>query len=552
MITRRTLLKFIGASTAYSLTSCTSLGKSSQKYLASDVQENLKRQGPIDRTDLPANRFTGDDFNHLAHEFLQNKEAFVKAGATSHEKAPLVIVGGGMSGLFSAYLLRQYNPILLERAPRFGGNSKGESWQGIDYSLGAAYFTEHEKDSELYQLFSELGIYDLCRVKKDDDPILFQKKRFDQFWSGETDPQNKKQFELLAKHFKDMFNEENGIVFPDLPLYEEKKRSYVQSMDRKSLQQYLEEVAGGKLHPHITAAIEHYCWSTSGASMAEISAAAGLSQYACEFGEVNVPPGGNSGIAEQVYRRLMDQVDSSRLRANSLVMDVKVDGDGAKVLYLTPDKKLHTIECQAVVMACPKFVVGKILSGIEPKRAQAIKKLRYNAYLVGNALLEQVPEKEFYDLYMIGDGKVNLADVRQAADEDGITDVVLATYARKHASKSVLTLYRALPFTGGRAELMSPMAYEKYKNEFATQIEKEILPSLNIPQSSLVDLRLTRWAHPMPVADRGLFADGTLEQIQKPFRRRVFFIEQDNWMQPAIETCAEEALKWTKEVKKVL
>jgi protoporphyrinogen oxidase len=542
----------MGVSGAYSMAACTGLDKPAQKYLSKDIQSQIKSKGPINRGQLPKNQFTGDDFNHLAHEFLWNKDAFKGAQPATQEKTPLVIIGGGNSGLLSAYLLRKYQPIVLERAPRFGGNSKGESWQGIDYSIGAAYFAEHEPDTELFQLFSELGIYDLCRVKVEEDPIMYQGQRFDDFWRGDTDPHNKKQFNILSKHFKEMFNEENGSVFPDFPNYDDKKKAFVEKLDKKSLQQYLEEIVGGKLHPHIATAIEHYCWSTNGASMSEISAAAGLDQYVSEFGKMNIPPGGNAAVGERIYSRLLETLDSERLRVSSLVTDVKVDKQRVSVTYLTADRKLHRIEAKAVIMACPKFVVGKILSGIEPARLAAIQKLRYNAYLVGNLLLDQPITKEFYDLFMIGNGDVDLAKVRDSADQAGITDVILATYAKKHENKSVLTFYRGLPFTGARSELMAPTAYEKYKKEFEKQIKEQILPSLNIPESAIAELRMTRWGHPMPVADKGLYSDGTLATIQKPFQKRVFFIEQDNWMQPAIETCAEEALRWTKEVRKVL
>jgi protoporphyrinogen oxidase len=45
----------------------------------------------------------------------------------------------GLSGLITAYPLRKFKPIILEQSPRFGGNAKGQSGRGLEYSIGAAF-----------------------------------------------------------------------------------------------------------------------------------------------------------------------------------------------------------------------------------------------------------------------------------------------------------------------------------------------------------------------------------------------------------------------------
>ena len=119
---------------------------------AADAPKNTD-WSPIDRSlpDVAPLEFFGDRPD-AAHQILWTKPGFIQIPGhlpPASEKAPVVIIGGGIAGLFSAYLLRKYNPILLEQAPRFGGNAQGQSWRGIDYSIGAAYFIEPEEDSEL-------------------------------------------------------------------------------------------------------------------------------------------------------------------------------------------------------------------------------------------------------------------------------------------------------------------------------------------------------------------------------------------------------------------
>src|SRR5690606_11249092 len=88
---------------------------------------------PINRQVSPGGelRFSGDnpDDTHSVlwdiPGFLERKGISDFASTTPDERASLVIVGGGMSGLGTAWLLRDQNPVVLERAERMGGNARG-------------------------------------------------------------------------------------------------------------------------------------------------------------------------------------------------------------------------------------------------------------------------------------------------------------------------------------------------------------------------------------------------------------------------------------------
>jgi protoporphyrinogen oxidase len=227
------------------------------------------------------------------------------------------------------------------------------------------------------------------------------------------------------------------------------------------------------------------------------------------------------------------------------VYDVTVDGRRAGVSYVDTAGKTHLIKAKSVVMACPKFVVNRVLSQIEPFRAAAIKRLSYRAYITANVCIAgSKGAAPFYDLYMLGDGLKQGHDIRQAATATKVTDVIFATFARGSKDWTVLTLYRAFPYEGARGELLSPGSYSQYRQEFEKQIRESILPLLKINPKHVVDLRLARWGHPLPVHAPNLIADGVVETIRAPFKERVFFVEQDNWALPAFETVATEALHW--------
>jgi len=161
--------------------------------------------GPIDRSlgGIAPRTFAGDQPDQT-HDILWAKEKYVSSHGgypKPDESVPLVVVGGGISGLCSAYLLKDLKPVVLERAERFGGNSRGQSWQGLDYSIGAAYFMEPDKGSAIESLLNELGVNRISRLKTAEDPIVWQGRRYYRFWDGVTAPAQAGQFRKLLAYF---------------------------------------------------------------------------------------------------------------------------------------------------------------------------------------------------------------------------------------------------------------------------------------------------------------------------------------------------------------
>ncbi len=524
-----------------------------KKYGAAE-EEFLRSSNPIDRTlqEEAPHIFFGD-LPERAHAVLWNKGAYLPSGSNvpPHE-VDLCIIGGGLGGLTTAYLLRKHNPIILEQAHRFGGNPQGQSWRGIDYSIGAAYFVRPEEESEIGKFTAELGIDKKWKVKSGREPYELQGRVSYDFWEEKRSAEYNRQAAILKRYFQTV-NEGESISYPDIPVVDNEQWPYIKGLDQLSFKERLENMVGGKLDAVIETAMEHYCYSSFAASMSEISAASGINFYAAEFGEIVVLPGGNSAVTEALFVKLAKTLPENSLKPSSIVFDVKVDSQGVLVSYLDSAGVVQGLRAKTAVLSCPKFVVSKILQGIEPERQEAIAKLRYRSYLVANVLLKGTMKDKFYDLYLLGKGNSNSSNVRGAAEEQKVTDVVFANYALNSSSSNlVLTLYRAFPYDGARAELYAGESYERYRKEFEKQINEEILPLLKLEREQVAEIRITRWGHPLPVAAKGLIADGIIEKIRKPFGERVFFVEQDNWALPAFETSVSEALHWAPLIAKVL
>ncbi len=544
MITRRSLLQ--NATLLCFVNGCTPRGA-----LRLFGSSSMQSCSPIDRFPvLGDRRLTGDDFT-VPHELLWNKDGFLAGRSpVSSEKAPLVIVGGGVSGLLSGYYLRDLHPIILEQASRFGGNAKGESWGTLPYALGAAYFTEPSPGTPHSRLYEELGLSREWTIKTEEDTVEYRGVLNPRFWETRTTPADRH----LYRYFLDVLNEQ-GHKYPEIPVVDSSLREGIDTLDRVSFLEHIIARAGGRPSLEAITAIEQYCWSSFGGSAREISAASGLNFYAGEFGPIIVMPGGNARVAERLLEEITTVVPPRNLRPRSLVIGINRSDAGVIVQYVDDRRELREIVAQAVICACPKFVVSRILTNIEPTRAAAIKRLSYRAYLVANVLLHASASSRFYDTYLLGNGHTEGLATQQQALQTGATDVILANYASHGGAganeRAVLTLYQALPYDGGRGWLFG-QSTDHLISHFAAQITERVLPLLGISPSAIADIRVTRWGHPLPLAATNLIADRVTDTIRAPFHDRVFFIEQDNWALPALETCVAEAAAITPAVRRML
>lgn len=509
----------------------------------------LRDASPIQPvTDLGSQTRFGGDQPEQAHKFLwQKDEAIHRMGGLPEptEQADVVVIGGGVAGMMVTEELAHLHPILIEQAPRLGGNSRGESLGSLQYSQGAAYLTRPEPSGELDTYLRGLGLMQESREITDlsSEVILKKGKWWREFWS-------RGDFKRLHARLVEI----NQTAFPDIPLQSgsDLKLEKLHEWDRMSFDYWVMNELG-EIEENLKEYLQLYFWSSFGAGPDEVSAAQGLSFLASDLVDgFLVFPGGNAAIAQKIYERLKHKIDPDRLRVNSLVFDIRKRKRNRIQISYFRQGTLMSLEAKQVVVCAPKFVCAKVLEGIPSEQLEAMQKIRYRSYVVGQILLKGEYPAPAYDVFALNG---------QAGDPKRIfCDLIFSNWAeqgpgprkaktRQEASFTGLTLYRPYAFDGGRQELYAEGAFEKCRAEFEGVLP-ELFHHLGLKESDRLDFRLTRWGHPLPVPSIGYLDQGVFQKAHQPLWGRLCFANQDNWGNACFESSRLEALVAARWIKK--
>jgi hypothetical protein len=472
-----------------------------------------------------------------------------------HESVEIAIVGGGISGLAAAYMLRQFRPVVFDNHPRFGGNAAGEYWNGVPYSLGGAYVITPDKGSLLESFYQELGLHHVYRLDDGQQEVelngTIQVPR--EFWAGAGLPREE---QAAFAEYTDLVTTMAEKNYPEIPLPEGRDNQWIIDLDTRTLREDIEAQLTHPVPALLAAAIQAYCYSSFGAGWEEISAASGWNFVAAEeFGRW-VFRGGNATMAWKMWRALAADDDPSRrqLRPGSMVVDVRLHPTGrVQVTYLDQNRSVRSLLAKRVVMACSKHVCKYILPDLErldPDKLESMNAILYAAYVVANVLLEAPIERDFYDIFLLGKGTDFPQSAPEAAQWAQVCDLLNGrfTYGPEPGPRSVLTLYWPLPWAAARFTLFEGKAtLVNYATNLVPQLQ-EMLALLDVKPPALRQVRLSYWGHAMPIARPFFIADGHAERVRRPIEGLIWFIQQDNWALPAVENSLLDAATFVPEL----
>ncbi len=433
------------------------------------------------------------------------------------QKVDVVIIGGGLSGLTAAYQLRDEDLLILERENTLGGNAKQGQFQGIPYSIGAAYMADI--GPPFGALYSELGL-EPKPVKTPVDTGSFGGQ-----WMALSESPLATSFQKLQRHLAKLSESED---FPKLPIQTATESAL--KLDQTSFYEYLKADYPQDLLDYIDA----YCYSSLGGSIHQVSAYAGINFYSEIAQDIYAFPGGNSVVAKRLTQRI-NLAGSGRFKTGVSVYRIQQVGNEVHTTFFYNDAPDHyeTIASQAAIVSVPYYFAARILPDLPDLDRQLMLSCQYGAYLVANCCFDRLVFHGGYDNW--------------TPHNPAFTDFIDATYVDTHRPQpgSVITIYA--PFRNAKAGRSALL--QGQPKVFAHQILKGLREVISFPQSSLKEIRLTRYGHQMLTSNVGLITP--LRGLRKS-HGQIVLAHSDGQGMAAIESAVWEGLEAAKIVQQKL
>ncbi len=301
------------------------------------------------------------------------------------EKAQVVVVGAGLTGLTTAYELRKggVDVLLLEAAPRAGGRIQTVTFADGMHVEG--HMEEYWERSPAYALLKELKVpllddvaHSSVRIGGKIYPYRGEGDRDTYLRGIFSEPEREAFLRWNAKvwglHEKLIAADHSGHDITDPELLELQKVSFAEFVKRDGLPEKVSEWIRVTVEPEM--AIE---WDA-------IAALDGVDEMRLfldspeGFGEKNYHvKGGNSGF----IRALMAKVGSERVVTQAQVTAIEHGADGVRVRYLHQGARYREVCARAVVVTVPLYQLRRIqfVPPLSHDKRKAIETTRFGAYI---------------------------------------------------------------------------------------------------------------------------------------------------------------------------
>ncbi|MGC1795622.1 MAG: FAD-dependent oxidoreductase, partial [Candidatus Acidiferrales bacterium] len=299
------------------------------------------------------------------------------------KKHDILIVGGGASGMSAAYFLREHDFLLLEKEPHWGGNATMEEYEGQPFATGSAF---DYKDTPSERLARELGLNPL--PINSPDPTIVNGKWVADTWGAGLD-------ELpYPAEVRASFKKFRGDM---LKLADNKNLS---QFDSVPLTKYLKGYA-----PEVKQWWDCYGPSNYGAKSADTSTLVALielkDQAESAENDTRVTlPGGNGMFARKLSEILRAQ-DAERMVSDATIVAVEPQKTNVHVTYIHAGA-LYTVAAKYVIMATPKFITWRLVSGLSEAQTDMMRSFRYCPYAVINMIFDEPLYTRAYDTWCPG------------------------------------------------------------------------------------------------------------------------------------------------------
>lgn len=276
-----------------------------------------------------------------------------------------VIVGGGIAGLVTAYMLRDQNVLLLERTDRLGGKVETVTVGGTTLNIGTQFF--NEEDTSFVRLIDELGVQRTPHTGGSSPYALHMDGQLRDDFGYLLRPKN-----LVdgIRLFSAMYRATNTFKLPsDDPRWRE-----IMTTTLADLQQ--------GYRPEVLGPVNTYM---RGACVAKPSRTAGGMGALLTFdviAELSFAEGGTQQITDELARRVGD-----RAVTGAEVVEV-VDHGHMVTIRVCEGGNERVVTSKSVVMATPPAAVLDTVANLPDATRDALESVKWGPIIVVSVFLD--------------------------------------------------------------------------------------------------------------------------------------------------------------------
>ena len=459
--------------------------------------------------DSPVPHLDGDHYE-ICHQ-VRDGHTFAKPPVSKRHE--VVIVGGGVSGLSAAYFLQTHDFLLLEKEAHWGGNATLGDYEGQPFCTGSAFDYAGTASDHLAR---ELGLVPL--PIKCPDPTIVNGKWVADTWGAGLDelPYPTSVRESFKKFRTDM-----------LKLAADKNQ---EQFDNTPLTKYLKAYA-----PEVKQWWDTYGPSNYGAASDDTSTMVALDELkdmagAAEHDARITLPGGNATLALKLSETLQAKFPE-RMIGGATIVAVDPQKTDVHITYVQGNA-LHTVAAKFVVMATPKFITSRIVSGLSDDQTDAMRSFRFCPYLVINMIYDKPVYNRAYDSWCPGN---TFCDVV-------VADWVMQNQPNYKQKNNILTFYTPVSELH-RDKLLQVAGCQRIAQNVLRDFQK-LLPEFS-PEP--IEVHIYRRGHPMFLSAPGVFTK-VIPAANRPLERVVFAntdsVGPESLVYAAVEA-SRRAADWT-------
>ena len=442
------------------------------------------------------------------------------ADATEVHDVPVVVVGGGPSGLAAAWRLRRLGHegvVVLDLEPRVGGTSLYGTDGVVSYPWGAHYVPVPRRENvSLLALLREMGA-----ITGEDDagrPILAEdvvvrdpeeRVFFEGLWyeglyprvgASAKDTQDLAAFQKLVDDFT-TFRDAKGRRAFEIPMERGTDDSSITDLDRISMAAWLAQK--GLTSARLLWLVDYACKDDYGLRAVDTSAWAGLFYFASrvdkpgsEAADLFAWTNGNGRFVEH-----FESVVRADLRPRHLVLDINEEEGFVSVLAMRlPEKTVIRYRAQRVVCATPKFITARIVRSLRETKPAHLAAFQYGAWMVANLHLSGHPRSRGAPL--------SWDNVLYKSPSLGY---VVATH-QDHVDlgPTVLTYY--YPYTDSDPRQGRERLFSEGHAALADAVLADLVPAHDDLEKRVTRLDVVRWGHAMTQPRVGFVWSGAREK----------------------------------------